>query len=121
MPAASPDHPIAIAPAPGRIRVLVGGVIVAETTRALVLREAQLPPVHYIPREDVQMDLFERSERRTHCPYKGDATYYTVTAGGLVARHAAWSYEEPLAGVRQIAGHVAFHREKVDAVEELRA
>jgi uncharacterized protein (DUF427 family) len=66
------------------------------------------------------MDLFDRTEHTSHCPYKGDATYYTVTAGGIVARNAVWSYEQPLPGVREIAGHVAFYPEKVDAIEELR-
>lgn len=75
-----PDHPITIEPNPHRVRVIVGGVIVAETTRALTLKEAQLPPVQYIPRQDAQMDLFERTEHKSHCPYKGDAAYYTLTA-----------------------------------------
>jgi uncharacterized protein (DUF427 family) len=114
-----PDHPITIEPNPHRVRVLVGGVIVAETTRALTLKEARLPPVQYIPREDAQMDLFERTEHKSHCPYKGDAAYYTVTAGGIVARNAAWTYEQPYPAVGEIAGHLAFYPGKVDAIEEL--
>jgi uncharacterized protein (DUF427 family) len=113
------DHPIDITPNPRRVRVVVGGVIVAETTRALSLKEASYPSVQYVPRDDVQMDLFERSERHSHCPYKGDASYFTITAGGLVQRDAAWSYETPLPGVPQIAGHLAFYPNKVDAIEEL--
>lgn len=113
-------HPIAITPNPLRVRVIVGGVIVAETTRALTLREASYPAVQYIPREDVVSDLFEKSERHSHCPYKGDAGYYTVTAGGLVRRDAAWCYENPFPAVAAIAGHLAFYPEKVDAIEELR-
>ncbi|PIK70115.1 hypothetical protein CS379_26330, partial [Methylobacterium frigidaeris] len=76
------DHPITITPNPHRIRVMLGGTIVAETTRALTLREGGLPPVQYIPREDAEMDLFDRTEHRTHCPHKGDASYYSLTAGG---------------------------------------
>ncbi|HMN82748.1 MAG TPA: DUF427 domain-containing protein [Burkholderiaceae bacterium] len=114
-----PDHPIAIGPNPHRVRVIVGGVIVAETTRALTLREAHHAPVQYIPRADIAADLFERSERRSHCPYKGDANYFTVTAGGLVKRDAAWSYEAPFPAAGAIAGHLAFYPDKVDAVEEL--
>lgn len=113
------DHPIAIEANPHRVRVLVGGVIVAESTRALTLKEAHLPPVQYIPREDAQMDLFERTEQKSHCPYKGDAAYYTVTAGGILAKNAVWTYEQPFPAVRQIAGHLAFYPEKVDAIEEL--
>ena len=116
----SPDHPIAVVPNPHRVRVLVGGVIVAETTRALTLKEAALPPVQYIPREDVAMDLLERSSRKTQCPYKRDASYWDVTAGDIRARDAVWSYEAPFAAVADIAGRLAFYPEKVDAIEEFR-
>ncbi|MDB5511990.1 MAG: hypothetical protein JWR08_1473 [Enterovirga sp.] len=119
MKVSSPDHPIAIAPNPNRIRIVLGGVIVAETTRAMTLREGTFPPVHYVPREDAQLDLFDRTERQSHCPYKGDATYFTVTAGGLERRDAAWSYEAPFEGAKAIAGHLAFYPNKVDAIEEL--
>lgn len=114
-----PDHPISVAINPKRVRVVVGGMIVAETTRALTLREAKYPPVQYVPREDIEADLFSRSERRSHCPYKGDANYFTISAGGLVRRDAAWTYEDPFPAMKQIAGHVAFYPEKVDAIEEL--
>jgi uncharacterized protein (DUF427 family) len=113
-----PDHPITITPNPHRIRVVLGGFIVAETTNALTLEEAALPPVHYIPRADVHMDLVERNAHKTHCPYKGDASYFVVTAGGLVRENAAWSYEHPYPAVSSIAGHLAFYPAKVDAVEE---
>ena len=116
----NPDHPISLKPNPHRIRVLVGGVIVAETTRALTLKEAALPPVQYIPREDVATDLLERSSRKTHCPYKGDASYWDVTAGGIRARDAVWSYEKPFGAVKDIAGRLAFYPHKVDAIEEFR-
>mgnify|MGYP003947122951 CR=1 FL=1 len=115
-----PDHPITIEPNPNRVRVVLGGFIVAETTRALTLRESTLPPVQYIPREDAQMDLFERADHTSHCPYKGDAAYYTVMAGGLVARNAVWTYPEPSPAVAQIRDHLAFYPNKVDAIEELR-
>jgi uncharacterized protein (DUF427 family) len=114
-----PDHPIAITPNPHRVRVVLGGFIVAETTSALTLKEATLPPVQYIPRQDVAMDLLERTDRITHCPYKGHASYFTVTAGGLVRENAAWSYENPRPAVKPIDGHVAFYPEAVDAIEEL--
>jgi uncharacterized protein (DUF427 family) len=113
-----PDHPITVTANPHRIRVVLGGFIVAETTNALTLQEATLPPVQYIPREDVRMDLLDRTDHRTHCPFKGDASYYTVTAGGLVRENAVWSYEEPYPAVAPIAGHLAFYPSKVDAIEE---
>jgi uncharacterized protein (DUF427 family) len=115
-----PDHPITISRNPCRVRVVLGGFIVAETTNALTLREATLPPVQYIPRDDIEMDLLERTSHATQCPYKGRATYFTLTAGGLVRENAAWSFEAPNPVVSQIAGHVAFHPNKVDAIEELR-
>jgi uncharacterized protein (DUF427 family) len=112
------DHPITITPNPHRIRVVLGGFIVAETTRSLTLRETTLPPVHYIPREDVQTDLLERTDHGTHCPFKGDASYFTVTAGGLVRENAVWTYEAPKPGVSEIAGFLAFYPSRVDAIEE---
>jgi uncharacterized protein (DUF427 family) len=114
----NPDHPITITPSSHRVRVVLGGFIVAETTRSLTLKEAALPPVAYIPREDVRMDLLEKTDHTTHCPYKGDASYYTVTAGGLVRENAVWSYEAPKPGVEDIKGYVAFYPNKVDAIEE---
>jgi uncharacterized protein (DUF427 family) len=116
---ADADHPITIEPNPNRVRVMLGGTILAETTKALTLREASYPPVLYVPREDVQADLIEPSERRSHCPHKGDASYFTLTAGGLVRRDAAWSYETPRPAVAAIAGHLAFYPDKVDAIEVL--
>jgi uncharacterized protein (DUF427 family) len=120
MPQTGSHHPIKITPNPHRIRVVLGGFIVAETTKALTLQEANFPPVQYIPREDVQMDLLERTDRTSHCPYKGDASYFTVTAGGLVRENGVWTYENPKPQVSAIAGHVAFYPDKVDAIEELR-
>lgn len=114
-----PDHPITVTPNPKRVRVVLGGVIVAETTRALTLKEGSSPPVLYVPRADLAADLFERTERSSRCPYKGDASYWTITAGGLTARNAAWSYEAPFPAMAAIAGHVAFYPDKVDAIEEL--
>ena len=112
------DKPITITPNPHRIRVMLGGTIVAETTRALTLREGGMPPVQYIPREDAEMDLFARTEHRTHCPHKGDASYYSLTAGGLERANAVWSYEAPFPAVAAIAGYLAFYPNKVDAIEE---
>ena len=113
-----PDHPITLTDNPHRIRVVLGGFIVAETTKALTLHEANLPPVHYIPRADVRMDLLDRTDHSTHCPYKGDASYFTVTAGGLVRQNAGWSYEAPHPAVERIKDHVAFYPSRVDAIEE---
>ena len=111
-------HPITILPNPRRLRILLGGQVVADTTRSLALREASLLPVHYIPREDAVMAAFERSSRVTHCPYKGDASYYSLRVEGRRAADAVWSYEAPFPAVSAIAGHLAFYPDQVDAIEE---
>ena len=113
----SSAHPITITPAAGRVRVIAGGQIVAESARALSLHEASYPPVLYIPREDVRMDLMARTDHRTHCPYKGDASYFSVNATDRIRENAAWTYETPFAGVAQIGGHLAFYPHRVDAIE----
>ena len=113
-----PDHPITITPNPKRVSVLLGGEVIAETTRAMTLKEASYAPVQYIPREDARMAAFHRTQHATHCPYKGDAGYFSVEAGGRRAENAVWTYEQPYPAVRQIAGHLAFYPDRVDAIEE---
>ncbi|MBL6457752.1 DUF427 domain-containing protein [Belnapia sp. T6] len=112
-----PDHPITITPTEGRVRVTFAGQVVAETRRALTLREASYPPVQYIPREDAAMALLEHRPRRTHCPYKGDASYYSIAAGGQRAEDAVWSYEDPFPAMEQIRGYLAFYPDRVEAIE----
>lgn len=114
-----PDHPITIEPNPKRVRVRLGGEVIAETSRALTLREASYPPVQYIPREDARMALLHRTAHATYCPYKGNASYFTVAAGGRRTENAVWSYEHPYPAVTQIAGHLAFYPDRVDAIEEV--
>ena len=109
-----PDHPITIAPSPKRVRVKFNGVVVAETARALDLKEASYPVVHYIPREDADMRFFERTARTTHCPYKGDANYYSLVDGARRADNAVWTYEAPGEAVAAISGHLAFYPDKVE-------
>lgn len=113
-----PDHPITITPNAARIVVKAGGRVVADTHRALTLREAAYPPVQYVPREDVDMTQLERSTHATYCPYKGDCAYYGIPAGGERAANAVWTYESPLAAVAQIAGYLAFYPDRVDSIEE---
>ena len=112
-----PDHPITIKPSRERVRVMFNGEVVADTTSALVLQEASYKPVFYIPREDARMAALERTAHGTHCPYKGDASYYSIRAGGRVAENAIWSYEQPYAAMREIAGYLAFYPNRVDAIE----
>jgi uncharacterized protein (DUF427 family) len=116
-----PDHPIAIAPSKERVRISFNGQVVADTTRALVLRESTYKPVFYIPREDAQMALFEQTSHSTHCPYKGDASYYSIKVGERTAENAIWSYETPFPAVGEIAGHLAFYPNRVDNIEATKA
>lgn len=114
-----PDHPISLTPTAGGVRVTFNGKIVAETTRALTLKEASYPPVQYIPREDAAMALLARTAHGTHCPYKGDANYYSIMADGKTAENAIWTYETPFPAVKEIAGHLAFYPGRVDKIEIL--
>ncbi|HEY2230193.1 MAG TPA: DUF427 domain-containing protein [Xanthobacteraceae bacterium] len=113
-----PDHPIAIAPNPKRVRVVFNGRVVADTTQALTLKEATLRPVQYIPREHADMDLFVRSAHTTHCPYKGDAAYFSLTVDGRSADNAVWTYEAPYPAMAEIKEHLAFYPDRVDRIEE---
>ncbi|MGF1550629.1 MAG: DUF427 domain-containing protein [Sphingomonadaceae bacterium] len=108
-----PDHPIDIAPFGGRVRVKAGGETIADSARALTLKEADYPPVHYLPRGDVDMERLERTDRRTHCPFKGDASHFSIAADDGRIENAAWSYEEPLPAVGEIRGRLAFYPDKV--------
>jgi len=114
-----PDHPITIAPNPRRVRVSFGGRVVAETSRALTLKEASYPAVLYVPREDADMSLFAPTDHATHCPYKGDASYYSLTVDGRTAENAVWSYEEPYPAMAAIKGYLAFYPNRVDKIEEI--
>ncbi|WEX90151.1 DUF427 domain-containing protein [Sinorhizobium garamanticum] len=116
-----PDHPITIDHNPARVVVKLDGRVVADTRDALTLREASYPPVQYIPRKDVDMSLLARTEHSTHCPYKGDASYYSITPGGERSKNAIWTYENPHAAVREIKDHMAFYPDRVDSIEELPA
>ncbi len=116
-----PDHPITVAAAPNRVRVTFNGRIIAESSRALRLRESTYAPVFYIPREDARMECFEPSPHVSHCPYKGDASYFSLRVGDRLAKDAVWSYEHPFPAVAEIAGALAFYPNRVDKIEEVPA
>jgi uncharacterized protein (DUF427 family) len=113
-----PDHPITVTPNPGRVVVTVAGKVVADSRNALTLREASYPPVQYIPREDVDMAALQRTDHASHCPYKGDAAYYSIPAGGERTANAVWTYEAPYDAVAEIKDHVAFYPNRVDSITE---
>ncbi len=109
-----PDHPITIKPHKGRVVVRFKGAIVADTTHALALDEALYKTVLYIPRADARLEHFVVSDRRTHCPYKGDASYFHLEANGARAENAVWSYATPYPAMAAIKGHVAFYPDRVE-------
>ncbi len=113
-----PNHPIAVEPATSRVVVTVGGKTVADTRSALTLREASYPAVYYIPREDADQSLLERTDHHTYCPYKGEAAYFSITAGDR-GTNAIWTYEAPYDAVAAIKDHLAFYPDRVDAIQEL--
>jgi uncharacterized protein (DUF427 family) len=98
-----------------RVRVFFGGEAVADSSATLYLFETGHLPVYYFPRADVRFDLLEPTNEKSHCPYKGDASYYTVVAGGRRYENAVWAYPEPIASVPELADYVAFYWAQADA------
>lgn len=113
------SHPIVITPAVERVRVFFGGAAIADSRKALALRETSYPLVYYLPREDVDFSALVRTDHATHCPYKGDAAYYSIATGGRRAENAAWTYEAPYSAVAPIAGYLAFYPKRVERIELL--
>ena len=109
-----PDHPITVRPADGRVVARSGDEVVAETDAALALQEASYPEVLYVPLADVRPEVLRPSDTSTHCPYKGDASYYHLLVGGRQLSDAVWTYRQPHEAVAAIAGHVAFYPDRVD-------
>ena len=112
-----PDHPITVTPTAGRVVVTLGGRVVADSTRALTVQEASYPAVQYIPREDADAALLQRSDHSSYCPYKGEASYFSLPVGGDRSVNAIWTYEQPYDAVAGIKGHLAFYPDRVDAIE----
>jgi uncharacterized protein (DUF427 family) len=112
-----PDHPITVAANPQRIQVVYNGHVIADTRRALTLKEASYRPVIYFPREDVDMAFLTRTDHSTHCPYKGDASYFTLLMDGRFAENAVWTYETPYPAMEAIRGLLAFYPNQVEIRE----
>jgi uncharacterized protein (DUF427 family) len=112
-----PDHPITIEPAAKRWRARFGGHVIADSADALILREADYPARIYFPREDAAMAYMSRTQRSTHCPYKGDASYFTILMDGRFADNAVWSYETPFPAMDAIAGRLSFYPDMVEVYE----
>jgi uncharacterized protein (DUF427 family) len=106
-------HPITVTPTGKRVTVSIGGTVVAKSDNALSLAESTYPVAQYIPLADVDQSLLERTTTQTYCPYKGDASYYSVsTPDGTKETDVIWTYEHPYPSVADIAGHVAFYPDR---------
>jgi uncharacterized protein (DUF427 family) len=110
---------ITIEPNPNRVVVRLGAVIIADSTRALVMRAPGTPPAQYIPREDIDMAPLTRTSLVTYCPFKGEAAYWSIRSGERVVEDAAWSYETPYDEVAEIREHLSFYPDRVTSIEEL--
>ena len=109
-----PDHPITIEPTGQRVTVTAGDQVIARSDNALTLREASYPPVQYVPIDDVDRGALRPTDHETYCPYKGDASYFTVTTPDGEIENLIWTYEQPYDAVAEIQGHVAFYANRVD-------
>ena len=99
------------------MKATLEGHVIADTGDALTLTEADYPPVQYLPREDVEMGFLSKTEKHTMCPYKGEASYYTLHIEGRILENAVWSYEDPYPAMEQIRGRLAFYPDKVEVYE----
>lgn len=113
-----PDHPITVEPSSDRVIVQAGGAILADSMATLVLREADYPPVRYIPLTDVDQSLLAPSDTSTYCPYKGEASYRSITTEPSGGEDAVWFYDQPYAAVEPIRDHVAFYADRVEITIE---
>ena len=111
-----PDHPIEIRSNPSRVVVTVGGKVIADTAEALTLSEAGYAAVQYIPPRDVDMTALARSDHTTYCPYKGEASYFSIPIGGERSTNAVWTYETPFPAMAAIKDYVAFYPDRVDEI-----
>lgn len=112
-----PDHPITIEACRRRVRAAYDDHVIADTDDALVLRESTYPPVYYFPKDQIEMGFLAKTDHATHCPYKGDASYWSIMMDGDLAENAAWSYEDPFPTAMAIKGHLAFYPNVVQVYE----
>jgi len=109
-----PDYRVALEPNPTRVHVTFDGETVVDSERTVIVRETKHDPVIYFPRDDVNMSLLERTEHETFCPFKGEASYWTLRHGDAVEENAVWTYEDPYEQVDGLRDYVAFYGDKVE-------
>jgi uncharacterized protein (DUF427 family) len=111
----SSDHEISATQTDWRISVEFNGVAIADSSKAILLHEGSMAPVYYFPRDDVRMDLMRPSRHKTHCPFKGDASYWSLTVGEKSLQNVVWSYENPIEEVVSIKSFIAFYMDHLGA------
>jgi uncharacterized protein (DUF427 family) len=112
----SSGHTVTTRRTDDRVQVAVQGVVLADTTRPVLLDETGIATRYYIPRDDVRMDLLRATTFHTQCPFKGEASYWSLDLGGETHDGIVWSYEDPIPGAAEIAGHLCFYADRVDLV-----
>ncbi len=110
-------HAITTEPVEGLVTARWGGEVIAESHDALLLRETGLRPVTYFPIDDVRMDLLHRTEHHTRCPFKGEASYWSIEVGGRRSEDIAWAYEDPLPARADLKGRIAFYADRLESLE----
>ncbi len=110
-----PDYTIRFEPSARRIRVAFNGIVIADTIRAMLMLETRHRPVYYLPLADIRPDVIERTDHHTHCPFKGDAAYWTVTVGDRRAENAMWAYPDPFREAPDLCGYAAFYWDRMGA------
>jgi uncharacterized protein (DUF427 family) len=110
-----PDYKIRFEPSPRRVRVVFNGAVVADSSRAMLMHETKHLPVYYFPLDDIRQDVIARTDHRSHCPFKGDAVYWTVTVGERAAENALWAYPDPFREAPDLRGYAAFYWDKMGA------
>jgi uncharacterized protein (DUF427 family) len=118
--AAKPTHRVDLVPEPRRVRVVFAGTVIADSAHTLRVEETGHEAVHYFPEADVRVDLLRATQNKTHCPFKGDASYWTIVAGdggaAKQAENAVWAYKQPFDEMAGLTGHYAFYKSRVDSV-----
>lgn len=119
--ASKPEHRVDLLPETRRVRVTFAGQVIADSTNAVRCEESGHRPVHYLPENDVRLDLMRPTAHKTYCPFKGECSYWTVEIGSggdkRASENAVWAYRAPYDEAMALAGHYAFYPSRVDAIE----
>jgi uncharacterized protein (DUF427 family) len=113
----SSNHKVELIKSDKPVRVIFNGDVLADSRRTIIVEESGYRPVYYFPREDARMNYMQRTDHHTYCPFKGEASYYTLAVGDKKKENAVWTYEEPYDEVRELKDYIAFYADRVDKIE----